>query len=303
MKSFFKQMNQVRENGRSSRWENHRDEISKLIEQASGVDCVGKEAIILGAGNCDDLDLPNLTKRFAAITLADIDEDAVKHAVEQLDPLLQKKMKIMNSFDFTLLDQVDFYDRFQSLLDNQVPAIRIVSFFKEITLEVKRKTALTQLKGRYAAVISSAVHTQLFYLHTLSLFAVYAKLYTQSEIKQMMDGVAELRNFLLQKYNELLISLAGRDGTIIVWTDMILLEQQNRFIWDTMYALANEAERIKYMMRLMINYGIEAAVFSIQDMDRRLWGNGKILRSWLWPFNDEKQFITVGIAGRAKTGE
>ncbi|MEX2462082.1 MAG: hypothetical protein WD469_12455 [Paenibacillaceae bacterium] len=28
--------------------------------------------------------------------------------------------------------------------------------------------------------------------------------------------------------------------------------------------------------------------------------HAKLLRSWVWPFSTEKQFITAGISGRAK---
>jgi len=300
MKTFFGQLNQEREAGRCGKWMSHRQEINRMIEQAAAVSASGDEVIIMGAGNCDDLDLPYLASRFVSVTLADIDEDAMKTAVARLEPLLQKKMRIVDSFDFTQLDQIDFYARFQSLLDNQMPSVRMISFLREISSEIGGEMALNRLKGRYSVVISSAVHTQLFYLHTLSLFAVYAKLYAKTEIKQIVEGIAQLRDVLLRKYNDMLFSLAKSKGTLVVWTDMVLLDKQTDFIWETMYSLANEAERAKYMLRLMVNYGIEAAVFAIQDIDQRLSSEGKLLRSWLWPFNDEKQFITVGIAGQVK---
>jgi hypothetical protein len=300
MKSFYGQMNQGREPDRAGRWLSHRQEIQHLIK-SSMVDPHPKdEVIILGAGNCDDFDLYDLAERFHAIILADIDNDSMQAVVKVLDPQLQLRIKCLDSLDFTGLDKVNFYTRFQSLLDNQAPAIRLNSFLKEIAVEVAQRPVLTHLKKRFAAVISSAVHTQLFYLHALSVFAIYAKLYVKNDVKQIVDGIAELRDFLLCQYNEMLFSLVRLNGAVIMWTDIVLLDAQTEFIKEMIYTLSNETERAQFMLRIMGSYGIESAVFALQDMHDRMAVDGKLLRSWIWPFNSEKQFITVGISGRAR---
>jgi hypothetical protein len=300
MKSFYGQMNQGREPDRSGRWFKHRQEIKHLIQSSLSKLGPKDEVIILGAGNCDDFDLYDLAKRFHSIILADIDTDSMQAAVKALDPVLQLSIKCLDSLDFTGLDQVDFYARFQSLLDNQTPAVRLITFFKEISKEVGLKPVLAHLKKRYAAVISSAVHTQLFYLHALTVFAIYAKLYTKNDVQQIVDGIAELRDFLLRQYDEMIFSLARPNGVIIMWTDIVLLDAQTEFIRDMLYSLKTDADRVQFMMRIMGSYGIESAVFALQDMHDRMAVDGKLLRSWVWPFNTEKQYITVGISGRAK---
>jgi hypothetical protein len=300
MKSFYGQMNQGREPDRAGRWMSHRQEIKHLIECSLTSFQPKDEVIILGAGNCDDFDLYDLAERFHSIILADIDNDSMQTAISELDPKLQLSIKCLDSIDFTGLDQVNFYDRFQSLLDNQVPAVRLITFFQEIMIEVAQKPILAHLKKRYAAVISSAVHTQLFYLHALSVFAIYAKLYVKNDVKQIVESIAELRDFLLRQYNELIFSLASPIGVVIMWTDIVLLDTQTEFIQEMIYSLSNEAERAQFMLRIMGSYGIESAVLALQDMNDKMAVEGKLLRSWVWPFNAEKQFITVGISGRAK---
>jgi hypothetical protein len=301
MKAFYGQMNQEREPDRTGKWMNHRQEISHLINQSIGQLPLKDEVIILGAGNCDDLDLPYLVSRFHSVSLADIDGEAMRTALSGLDPSLHTKINLIDSVDFTGLDQIGFYARFQSLLDNHSSAAQIVSLLKEAANEVNKKPVFAQLRMRFDVVISSAVHTQLFYLHALSLFAVFAKLYVKADVKLIVDGIADLRDFLLAQYNAMLCSLVRSDGVIIMYTDIILLDQQTNFFAETMYSLVNEAERAQYMLRLMGSYGIESAVFSLQDLNEKLASQHKLLRSWIWPFNLEKQFITVGIAGRLKT--
>jgi hypothetical protein len=301
MKSFYGQMNQGREPDRTGKWMNHRQEIRDLIDQSIGqLPSIG-EVIVLGAGNCDDLDLPYLVSRFQSVSLADIDGDAMRTALSGLDPSLHTKIKLIDSLDFTGLDQIGFYERFQSLLDNHSSAAQIISLLKEAANEVHKAPVFAQLHKRFNVVISSAVHTQLFYLHALSLFAVFAKLYVKADVKLIVDGIADLRDFLLAQFNAMLCAMVRSNGVIIVYTDIILLDQQTNFVTETMYSLINEAERAQYMLRLIGSYGIESAVFALQDLNERLAADHKLLRSWIWPFNAEKQFITVGIAGHLKT--
>jgi hypothetical protein len=301
MKSFYEHMNQGREQNRVWNWMSHRQEIKDLIKNSLGELHSKDEVIILGAGNCDDLDLNYLAERFHTIALADIDSDSVQTAVNGMDPQLQLQIKCLDSLDFTGLDQVDFYSRFQSLLDHRATAMQLTALFEDISTEVAHKPVLTQQKGKYAAVISSAVHTQLFYLHALSVFAIYAKSYGKNDVKQIVEGIVVLRDVLLLQYNEMLFSLTRSGGVVIMWTDIILLDAQTSLIKETIFSLTNDVERVQFMLRFMGNYGIESAVLALQDLNDKMAVEGKLLRSWLWPFNAEKQFVAVGIAGRAKT--
>jgi hypothetical protein len=64
MDGFYQQLNRERESDRWTQWENHRSEITNLIHLATMHLSVRTNAIVLGAGNCDDLDLIPLIERF-----------------------------------------------------------------------------------------------------------------------------------------------------------------------------------------------------------------------------------------------
>lgn len=72
----------------SESYESHRDQVMKLIlasvkdlTQSDDGQC--SSAILLGAGNCLDVDLGTLGKRFQKIHLVDVDAAAVKNAVQK----------------------------------------------------------------------------------------------------------------------------------------------------------------------------------------------------------------------------
>jgi hypothetical protein len=70
----------------ASSWEpfaHHREQVTALV---AGAGEPGDRAAVLGAGNCNDLDLPALASRFGAIHLIDIDEEALRRARDRQLP-------------------------------------------------------------------------------------------------------------------------------------------------------------------------------------------------------------------------
>ncbi len=64
-------------------WQNfgpHRRRVTDLVIEAAG-DAPAPRLAVLGAGNCNDLDLPRLRARFAAIDLVDWDTEAVLQGI------------------------------------------------------------------------------------------------------------------------------------------------------------------------------------------------------------------------------
>jgi hypothetical protein len=82
----------------------HRERIMTLIpaEPAGGTLCV------LGAGKCDDLDLPRLAERFAAIHLVDIDGEAMERARDRQPARVRDAIVLHGDIDVSgLLGRLD----------------------------------------------------------------------------------------------------------------------------------------------------------------------------------------------------
>jgi len=68
------------------RWEeyaHHRARVCRLLADANESGRASQTLCVLGAGNCNDLDLRLLAERFDSIALVDIDTDAVRAALER----------------------------------------------------------------------------------------------------------------------------------------------------------------------------------------------------------------------------
>jgi hypothetical protein len=88
----------------SDLYANHRERVMALIpeEPAGGTLCV------LGAGKCDDLDLPRLAHRFAAIHLVDLDGEAMEGARDRQPLRVREAIVLHGGVDLSgLLDRLD----------------------------------------------------------------------------------------------------------------------------------------------------------------------------------------------------
>ncbi len=61
-------------------YSSHRETVTRLLLEAAG-DPVGMSLCLVGAGNCNDVDLVRLRERFGEIHLVDLDESAMRRAV------------------------------------------------------------------------------------------------------------------------------------------------------------------------------------------------------------------------------
>jgi len=99
---------QIDRNSRSGdvwdRFASHRERLMTLV--ASHAE--GGALCVLGAGNCDDLDLPRLARQFATIHLADLDGEAMERARARQPPAVRDALVLHGGVDLSgLLDRLD----------------------------------------------------------------------------------------------------------------------------------------------------------------------------------------------------
>ncbi|MCA9211729.1 MAG: hypothetical protein KDB27_01595 [Planctomycetales bacterium] len=84
----------------------HRDHVMSHILNAGRNG--GQRLCILGAGNCNDVDLETLARAFDQITLVDIDSIAIDRAVESLSPKERTSVTVIGNVDVAgIYDRLD----------------------------------------------------------------------------------------------------------------------------------------------------------------------------------------------------
>ena len=84
--------------GRRDGFAGHRRRVMELAAQAPA----DTAACVLGAGNCNDIDLPVLTARHQPLTLVDLDGDALHAALRRHDPAVANVCRTLGGADLDL---------------------------------------------------------------------------------------------------------------------------------------------------------------------------------------------------------
>jgi len=100
--------NQAERNRRSANvWELFASQRERLLTLIPS-NIVGGTLCVLGAGKCDDLDLPRLARQFAAIHLVDLDGEAMERARDRQPSQVRAAMVLHGGIDLSgLLDRLD----------------------------------------------------------------------------------------------------------------------------------------------------------------------------------------------------
>lgn len=298
-RDFYKDLNFEREEYRWHQWAQHREEISGFIGKTVASTSDLGNAIVLGAGNCDDLDFQLLGALFDSITLSDIDGQAMEEAVKRIDFLnLCRGIHLIPNLDFTKLNQIHFYDRLEKMFIQRASANEINLFLSLAAKEIRTKDVLSHSKKNFSIVISSAVYSQIFYIHVLSIFAKFTDRYSEKEVLYLMRGFLYLRDEVIKNYNDLMISLTKENGKILVWTDVLQTDvEMNREIIENLYNINTDQDRWTYLRELVTMNGREASLLGLTDLSGKLADDGRLFHFWNWPFNEERHYLIFSISG------
>jgi hypothetical protein len=281
-------------------WGTHRYHVRKLLEDTTAQLSSFDKAAVLGAGNHGDVDLPELASRFSQLTVLDTEANAIEEFMEATGGFASPKFKSLAHVDYTCLDQLGFYQDYEEKLQAGIPAGELAGWLRDQAFLVKREEALPHMKKSFNLVVSSGVHTQLFYLHALSQLAEYMHLYNEADTAQIVEALGFLRNSVVADYNTLLTSLVKPEGRVAAWTDIILLDESKKDLLDQLNQLNNDNERVRFLFQAFGKYGIESAVIGLKDLFDKLKPEQQLFKSWVWHTESGKSYLVAGLSGRVR---
>jgi len=275
----------VNHEDRTQRWENHRQNICRLIDQAlqidPSVDVLPQKVrsiIVFGAGRCDDLEFSFLDSRFDQIVLVDIDASTVSEQIAKLSPDLQKKIRI-EILDFSGLEEVGYYQQLETLSrEANVKAIK--KWIRKIALQLKLPESLNEKK--YDVVLSTAVYSQLCYVPSLLILAPYVSYYSKKEIEDLKQEMVYLTHAVIANYNKMVVNRCGENGRIIAVSDVAEISNSTR-------RQSAGAEK-----------PVVGGEFGIGDLKKQIKADSIIYDEWIWDFSGQRKFYTHGIAGKIR---
>jgi hypothetical protein len=141
-------LNRARPDPDADRYRPHRDRLGRLLRAVQR----GPGLCVLGAGNCDDLDLPGLVREFGEVHLCDLDGQALAGAVARVTGPARERITTQGGLD--LSGAVALIDRW----GDHFPDDRELAAFASATA-----ATLGQAIGRtFDVVLSACLLSQLY---------------------------------------------------------------------------------------------------------------------------------------------
>ena len=299
LNEMLKEYNQEDSEDRWKTWEKHRETIKELQEK--NIFSINRKidtAIVLGAGNCDDIDLNYLCSKVSKLTLSDIDLESMKNGVKKQN-LSQEdydKLEFVGSIDFTGLKDTNFYDELESLLIKSKKPKQILKLITKSLKLIDDKTLLDQ--NSYSLVVSGAIHSELTAV-ALVLLNKYSTNYSNKEFKKIHKDLIYLDDIISLKYNDLIMSLAKEDAIIFSWFDLKEFSEElgNYNYIDEVDKYCQEGNSEKVIELVTENKFV--GFHGYLDLNKRaLEKDLKVqpwVNFWVWKFSTKKSYLVFSI--------
>ncbi|MET1178896.1 hypothetical protein ABG775_13210 [Peribacillus simplex] len=290
MEIYQRKMNHNRDEYRKLRWQQHRLQVTGLFDAVFSKKAFADKVAIVGAGNCDDLDLEYLATRCNSIYLFDIDMESMEKGTAKLPERTRKKIQLVE-IDVTGLDKVDFEHDLSSMLDRGETAKGITQYLKETENRLGQlsESVFANYYNDFDIVATSAIYTQLFYNWAKELFSDYEHQYQKEGAEEIKNGILDVRDEIVRKMNHSISKCTKQNGFYITWTDILKIEPE---YMDTI----NEGMNAIFALASNVGYG--AALIGVKTFIENVDKSELSLRYWTWDFNANKQYLTIGIIGK-----
>lgn len=268
-----------RDNNRASAagwdaFDRHRQRVTALIAETAG-----DRLALVGAGNCNDVDLAALAPLYPEIHLIDLDPEALGRARTRQTAPVQAQLTLHAPVDVSGVYAELPRFRGQTLSPAELEALPDRALAR----------ARAGLPDGFATVVSACCLSQLMH----SLFIALGR-HPQLDALATALGRAHLR---------FLLSLARPGGRVLLLSDVVSTETfPLRELWGTRppLALLGEIERsgnflsgtaMTFIRRLLVSDAPAAALAA---------GPSEVIEPWLWELSEDLAFLVYGLRIRRR---
>lgn len=280
-------------------WESQRKCINEILNRIKKEnDSFGRVAV-LGAGNCNDIDLEFLSNEFEDITLFDIDNNALQTSTKKYSIKPNCQIKLVGDIEFTGLRELSFYNEFAKKLEANNSVKKIIKFIRDTVIQMSNVNITNEYDGKFDFVISMPVYTQLCYPLCLYILAEYMENFSASELKKIIDEFNYLAIAASKKYNDFIFKISTTTAKYFILTDVMEFTEETEYLKKLaqVYVLKGDANGLN---ALMVNHHrLSGSLEGITNINERNT-EFQALNSWIWPFSDKKSYLVYGLRAKRK---
>jgi hypothetical protein len=229
---------------------------------------------VVGAGNCNDLDLRFLARRFAEIHLIDIDAAALAGAVQR-----QNVAAVSHIHRHAPIDLAGLTGTFDRWLDD-IPTTGEI----EEAIKLATGTPAPNVPGPFDVVLSSCVLSQLISPARDRLGADHKML-------------PALRNAIVRRHLRLLLDMLAPGGTAVFVSDVVssdtepgLPRVRDDALPDMMRRLVERRRTFRGLDPGAISVALEGGLHTHSRIATRQW-----IAPWLWHISPRRTYLVYGL--------
>ncbi|MEX1377700.1 MAG: hypothetical protein AB1Z23_09570 [Eubacteriales bacterium] len=273
-------------------WQEYRNKISGYISHA----IKGKKLssiLVMGAGECNDIDLSFLVSNFSEITLCDIDIKSIDEGIRRqkiADDMITKITKV--KADFTGLDDIGFFEELSELTSKKTSQAEISEYISDAIKSIKIDGTLPDYSNKYDAVLVLPTYTQLAYtqMETLLRILYQYNIYPIEHLNKMLTAMHYAMPKIIKNYNELILSILKSKGHLFVLSDILEITDEK-----VLSDISGELDNKEYIMKALEKNCSEFGMMGLDDLKARI--ETMNTQYEVWPFDDERKFLVEFLQG------
>ncbi len=274
--------------GRWERWEPHRQNINKaLFENILKRDKL-QNALILGAGRCDVMDLKFLLDNIKHITLVDYDYKSMEDAIERQGLTADEKQRITlkGQIEFTGFYNGDNIDIITKAMEKNEEEKKLVSDIINYIENINHDLCSLLGDEKYQLVISGAVHSQL-----IVPFLELAKA-DKKYMDEILRYIGHIANIFAEKLNENLLRLVQDEHYLLSYFDVMEMSDRNNtmIFCSLLNGLLLQGEYGKIEELLSRNSGVAGARHGCNHLKQLAGQENYSENAWIWNYRDDKKY-------------
>jgi hypothetical protein len=292
MVDYYHILNEDRDKARFKLWEKTRDFNTAFIKFAIKKCQINiDKMLIIGAGNCDDIDLTKFQEK--KLYYLDIDVKSVKKGIKRQNVKYYKDNIIF--YDLTGFTYIDLYDKIMTCNTFLEAENLIYAAVTERMFKTTLQANINNIETRFNIVIFLPVFTQLFN----HLLATMKFKFPNNNQNEMSDLLKRLSIVVTENINELLKEICNKQTLIIGITDIFEITAFGKdfliqFINDYIECINNHDYmklRSKYHDKSLIGVNIYDSLF-LGNMLRNT-----IIDNYLWHYASNRGYYMFYTAG------
>lgn len=294
--SSIEEFNQIHNQASKRReiWKTYRKDVtSYILHFLTNKNSEILKTLIIGAGNCDDIDLSMIQKTKSHIYLSDVDSAALNHAVKSYQIDKQKTTILQTEFTglFDSLLWNDFVNNMLKLKTKQ----EIDEELKRLQNRIKNYSFLKEYQNQFDLIIVTPIYTQLLYQQLVVNLSVLESVNYSSElINHINDSFLHFMPTVIQQFNQNTIALLSNRGTLVVMSDIYEVQNDTPLLQELHEYIIQPEQLDSYQKKYLEKYGYGFGDFGLYHLEETM--NLKTYKWFEWPFSKEKtMFVKVEI--------